>query len=179
MLHSACQPQWACCLPLLMGVCPTLPHPASIPALQPARQYSVLVVPADGFGTGRARLSTDAPRTFAFLKRQVCAKAPNCWSRSLSSLRTTTCCSEQSRTPLLSVLPAAPASSGAQLHTPCAAAGGVRQSLQPSLPPQAGDHDRAWWEVLELMKSQVDADVVSTRPAGQPAAGATARGVQR
>lgn len=33
--------------------------------------YRALVVPADGFGTGRARLHTDAPRTFAFLKRQV------------------------------------------------------------------------------------------------------------
>jgi hypothetical protein len=34
--------------------------------------YRALVVPSDGFGTGRARLHTDAPRTFAFLKRQVC-----------------------------------------------------------------------------------------------------------
>lgn len=33
--------------------------------------YRALVVPAAGFGTGRARLRTDAPRTFAFLKRQV------------------------------------------------------------------------------------------------------------
>ncbi len=40
--------------------------------------YKGLVVPGDGFGTGRARLQTDAPRTFAFLQRQVrsCAFGP-------------------------------------------------------------------------------------------------------
>lgn len=38
--------------------------------------YKALVVPGDGFGTGRARLRTDAPRTFAFLQRQVRSCAP-------------------------------------------------------------------------------------------------------
>jgi hypothetical protein len=38
--------------------------------------YRALVVPSDGFGTGRARLHTDAPRTFDFLKRQVCSVQP-------------------------------------------------------------------------------------------------------
>jgi hypothetical protein len=44
--------------------------------------YRALMVPSDGFGTGRARLHTDAPRTFAFLKRQV-------GSESLSDFYTT------------------------------------------------------------------------------------------